>query len=62
MANILTLINLSEIVEKNEIHRLSSDESIWSTLDLFMLPIFILFIITGVFGNCLVCLAIYTTR
>ena len=38
------------------------DVAVLSNQDLLLLPIFIIFIITGVFGNCLVCLAIYTNR
>ena len=30
--------------------------------EMLVTPIFIIFIVTGVFGNCLVCLAIYTNR
>lgn len=52
-------------MEENIITNLSSTVeslSILSTEDLVLLPIFIIFIITGIFGNCLVCLAIYLNR
>ena len=41
---------------------IEEDVAVLSNQDLLLLPIFIIFIITGVFGNCLVCLAIYTNR
>ena len=41
---------------------LEDDEFVLTNQDLLLLPVFIIFIITGIFGNCLVCLAIYTNR
>ena len=39
-----------------------AEVAVLATDAVLLLPIFIIFIITGVFGNCLVCLAIYTNR
>ena len=52
-------------MEENFINNISSTEgelSLITTADIVLLPIFIIFIISGVFGNCLVCLAIYLNR
>ena len=41
----------------------SDETNLWfMTKEMLILPIFIIFILTGVFGNCLVCLAIYSNR
>ena len=52
-------------MEEKIITNLSSTDgelNLISTADIVLLPIFIIFIISGVFGNCLVCIAIYLNR
>ena len=55
------LDNISEhFLIGNEL--LENRDFLLSPHDILVLPLFISIIIIGIFGNCLVCLAIYTNR
>ena len=55
MTGVLNTVVDDNSTDTNPPHFLISKE-------VLVTPIFIIFIVTGVFGNCLVCLAIYTNR
>ena len=61
MDNISEML-MTQLAKIDDNNVTEEDVAVLSNQDLLLLPIFIIFIITGVFGNCLVCLAIYTNR
>ena len=58
----MLMTKLAKTGDNFTVDGLEDDESVLNNQDLLLLPVFIIFIITGIFGNCLVCLAIYTNR
>ena len=54
--------DLDNITENFLVEKEQSRDFVLSPHDMLVLPFFISIIIIGIFGNCLVCLAIYTTR